>query len=103
MNAVPMHAGVLLVYVLAAVFYGAGLALRAPKHALRGRVFFLLALVLHTAAIGAFCVQMRQSPFATSFGTLSVAAWTIALIYVPVEVIARIPALGALASPESGQ
>lgn len=101
MSAIPMHVGVLLVYVLAAMFFGAGLALRAPKPALAGRLLFILALALHTASIGAYCVQVRQSPFASSFGTLSIAAWTIALAYVPVEFIARIPALGALAAPVS--
>src|SRR5437763_11997414 len=94
-----MHAGVLLVYALAAMFYGSSLALRSPAQATRGRVCFILAVALHTAAIGAYCIQARFSPFATSFGTLSIAAWCLALIYLPVEIVTRTYALGALAAP----
>src|SRR5207253_5591638 len=33
------------------------------------------------------------------YGTLSVAGWVVALLYLPVEFMAKAPALGALASP----
>ncbi len=99
MSSLAIHALALVAYLGAAVLYGANLALRGNRHALIARGLFLAAIVLHTVGIGAFCVQTRESPFASSFGTLSVAGWIIALLYVPMEFLARVPAVGALAAP----
>jgi len=99
MSSVVIHATALFAYLAAAVFYGANLALRAPTHLNKARLLFVCGIVLHTTAIGTFCVQTHQSPFASSYGTLSVAAWAVALLYLPVEFLGRVPALGALATP----
>lgn len=102
MSSVVVHAAALLAYLAAAVFYGANLSLRASTHLGKARALFLLGVFLHTTAIGLFCLQVRQSPFASSYGTLSVAAWAVALLYLPVELLGRVPALGALSAPISG-
>lgn len=99
MSSVALHSGALTAYLIVATLYGASLALRAPALVSRARPLLILGILLHTAAIGAFCVQSHQSPFANSFGTLSVAAWTVALLYLPVELLTRAPALGAFAAP----
>ncbi len=99
MSAILLHAFALAFYILAGIFYGANLSLRTPIHTRRARIFFVIAVGLHTAAIGAHCVITRQSPFAGSYGTLSVAAWAVALIFLPLEFRTRIPSLGALAAP----
>jgi len=93
------HAVALLVYVAASVFYGATLALRTTRNTTLARALFLTAIAVHVGAIGFLCVQTRQSPFATTFGTLSIAAWAVAILYLPVEFLVKVPALGALAAP----
>ncbi len=99
MTHVVLHVITLLAYVGSGVFYSANLTLKTPSYIKRARVFLVLGLILHTAAIGAFCVNVKQSPFASSFGTLSVAAWAVALICLPVEFVGRVRSLGALALP----
>lgn len=99
MSSVAFHLLALAAYLGAAIFYGANVALKTPAHIRRARLAFGLGILLHTAAIGAFCLQVRQSPFSSGFGTLSVAAWAVALLYLPIEIIGRVPALGALAAP----
>jgi ABC-type uncharacterized transport system permease subunit len=94
-----LHAAALAWYILAGVFYGANLTLKAPKHTERARLFFLIAFAVHTLAIGAHCMLTRQSPFASASGTLSVASWALALIFLPIEFRSRMPSLGALAAP----
>lgn len=96
-----LHIAALLAYVIASVLYGANIALKNPYYVQRGRIAFALGVGLHTAAIGAFCLAVRQSPFANAYGMLSVAAWAVALVGLPVEALGRIPALGALAAPVS--
>ena len=99
MTSTAIHAAALLAYIIAAVMYGANLALRTSRYAGFGRAAVIAGLALHTIAIGTFCVQVKQSPFASHFGTLSVTAWIVAILYVPVELYSKVPALGALAAP----
>lgn len=95
-----LHGATLLIYLLAAVFYGANLTLRAPTHARRARFALLAGFVLHTFAIGSICVQVHRSPFSSALGTLSIAAWAVALIYAIGELGSRLPkVLGALIMP----
>jgi ABC-type uncharacterized transport system permease subunit len=96
---VILHVAALVVYVAAGVLYGANLTLKAPAYVLRARILLVLGVLLHTAAIGMFCVDVKQSPFASSFGTLSIASWAVALVCLPVEFIGRVRSLGALAMP----
>src|SRR5687768_1875675 len=99
MNYLAIHGIALLLYIGASVLYGANVALRSQAHVTRARVALLAGVVIHTLAIGAFCVQTHQTPFASAFGTLSVASWVVVLAYLPVEILAKAPALGALAAP----
>jgi ABC-type uncharacterized transport system permease subunit len=99
MSHVVLHVAALLVYVAAGVLYGANLTLKAPAYGGRARALLVLGVLLHTAAIGAFCIVVKQSPFASGFGTLSVAAWAVALICLPVEFLGHVRSLGALAMP----
>jgi HemX protein len=99
MSSAVLHAAALLAYLAASVLYGANLALKAAAHVRRARLCFLAAVLIHTAAIGALCLSTHRGPFVTGFGTLSVAAWAVALLYLPVEFLRRVPALGALAAP----
>ena len=99
MNALTVHGLALLAYIAASVLYGAGLALRSSTQTQRARIALIVGVAIHTLAIGAFCVQTKQSPFASAYGTLSVAAWVTVLIYVPIEIRAKAPALGAVAAP----
>src|SRR2546423_1775581 len=99
MLTIVAHAVALVVYAAAAAIYGANLALRASRYVVFGRALFLSAMAIHFGAIGFLCVQTHQSPFASTFGTLSIAAWAVAILYVPVELIVKVPALGALAAP----
>src|SRR5437667_5252849 len=94
-----LHSLTLIGYLCAATFYGANLSLRTARHLMAARISFVTAILFQTAAIGVFCVTTHQSPFASSYGTLSVAAWIIALLYLPVEFQTHVPALGALAAP----
>jgi ABC-type uncharacterized transport system permease subunit len=99
MSATLLHAGALAWYIMAGIFYGANLTLKTPAHTERARIFFLVAVTVHTLAIGVHCMLTRQSPFASASGTLSVAAWALALIFLPIEFRSRMPSLGALAAP----
>ena len=99
MNYLAIHGLALLAYVAASVLYGANIALRSQTHWTRARLALLAGAIVHTLAIGTFCVQTHQTPFASAFGTLSVASWVVVLAYLPVEIMAEAPALGALAGP----
>lgn len=58
-----------------------------------------LAVLVHFAAVGAWCVSTQRSPFASEFGTLSVFAWVIALAFVWLDLRSRLAAVGAVALP----
>ena len=88
-------------YLLGSVAYGAHLLLRQPALALIGRAAAVLAVLLHTLAIGIHCARVRQTPFTTPAETLSASAWAIALAYLTLELLLkpRPTALGAVALP----
>ena len=88
-------------YLLGSVAYGAHLLLRLAGLALAGRLATLLAVGLHTVAIGVHCARTHQTPFTTPAETLSASAWAIALAYLALELLLRPKptALGAVALP----
>ncbi len=90
-------------YLFASVAYGAFLMLRQPPLALAGRAATVLAVILHTLAIGIHCARVHQTPFTTPAETLSASAWAIALAYLGLEVLLKPKptALGAVALPAS--
>lgn len=99
MSYVALHIAALCLYVCSGVLYAANLALRTSHHIRLARIALIIGIVVHTAAIGAYCTATHISPFATGFGTLSIAAWAAALVYVPVEIFTGLTALGALGIP----
>ena len=88
-------------YLLGSVAYGAHLLLRLPLLALSGRLATMLAIVMHTVAIGVHCARTHQTPFMTPAETLSAGAWAIALVYLALEISLKPKptALGAVALP----
>jgi ABC-type transport system involved in cytochrome c biogenesis permease subunit len=88
-------------YLLGSVAYGAHLLLRQPMLALTGRAATVLAVLLHTLAIGIHCARVHQTPFTTAAETLSASAWAIALVYLALELLLtpKPTALGAVALP----
>ncbi|HEV2473624.1 MAG TPA: cytochrome c biogenesis protein CcsA, partial [Chthonomonadales bacterium] len=57
------------------------------------RAFACAGALLQFGAIGALCITSRESPFASSFGTLSVAAWLIVLATLALDMRGSLPAL----------
>jgi len=90
-------------YLFGSVAYGAFLMLRQPALALAGRAATLIAVALHTLAIGIHCARVHQTPFTTPAETLSASAWAIALTYLALELLLKPKptALGAVALPAS--
>ena len=88
-------------YLLGSAAYGAHLFLRLPPLALGGRIAAILAVLVHTVAIGVHCARTHQTPFTTPAETLSASAWAIALAYLALELVRRPKptALGAVALP----
>ena len=88
-------------YGLGSVAYGAFLMLRQPALSAAGRAATILAVVLHTLAIGIHCARVHQTPFTTPAETLSASAWAIALAYLALELLLKPKptALGAVALP----
>jgi len=88
-------------YLLGSVAYGAHLFLRLFPLSLAGRVAMILAVGLHTIAIGVHCARTHQTPFTTPAETLSAGAWAIALAYLALELLLKPKptALGAVALP----
>ncbi|HLV81050.1 MAG TPA: cytochrome c biogenesis protein CcsA, partial [Chthonomonadaceae bacterium] len=110
MTAATWTALAFVLYLGAAVCFGAVLFLRAPAApqtsarlpasesiARMGLPLLLGGILVHCAAIGAWCVTTHRSPFASEFGTLSVTAWAIALAFALLDFRARLPAVGAVA------
>ena len=87
----------LALYLLGAVVLGANLFLRRPALLVTGRCIAVGAALLHTAAIGLRCVEMRHAPFATPAEALSVLAWMVTLAYLASEVFWRLSAAGPFA------
>ncbi len=96
-----LHSIVLFAYLAAAVLYGANLALKEPKRLLQARYVYLTGFALHTLAIGHFCVTYHQSPFSSAFGSLSVSAWAMVLLFIPIDYWYKLPALGSILMPLS--
>ena len=90
-------------YLFGSVAYGAFLTLRQPLLALAGRAATVLAVVLHTFAIGLHCARAHQTPLTTPAETLSASAWAVALAYLVLEALLtpKPTALGAVALPAS--
>jgi len=88
-------------YLFGSAAYGAFLMLRFPALSLAGRVATILAVVLHTLAIGLHCARVHQTPFTTPAESLSASAWAIALAYLVLELVLKPKptALGAIALP----
>ena len=88
-------------YLLASAAYGAHLFLREQILAVMGRCAALVAVALHTVAIGVHCIQTHQTPLTTPSDSLSASAWAIALAYLTLEFLRKPPlyALGAVALP----
>lgn len=99
MSPLLLHGIALLFYAAAAVNFSANLLLRKAEMERLPRLLLVIGVLAHTTAIGAFCVTVRQSPFASAFGTLSIAAWAIALLSLPLEFWKPAPSLGTLAMP----
>lgn len=97
-------------YLAAAACSGAVLFLRAPAAPLLaqansgspraerwGRPLLGLGLLAQFVAIGLWCVSTHHSPFASTYGTMAVLSWIIALAYLAVDWRSRLPAVGAIA------
>ncbi len=63
------------------------------------RPLLWLGIIVQFAAIGLWCVTTHRSPFASEYGTLSTAAWMIALIFALVDFRRKLDAVGAAALP----
>ncbi|MCS6777835.1 MAG: cytochrome c biogenesis protein CcsA [Chloroherpetonaceae bacterium] len=108
MSSVALAAVALILYLIAAVCYGAALFLRTPA-ALPlspgppaylpriGRSLLWIGIVVQLASIGSWCVTERVTPFASEYGTRVVAAWAIAMAFAFMDRRDRWPALGVTA------
>ncbi len=96
-------------YIASMACYGATAFLLAPASPALGesavppqnfgrfaRPLLFLGAFMQFCAIGAWCMTTRRSPFASSFGSLSVTAWAIALAFGALEPRKRLPAVGAI-------
>jgi len=96
-------------YIASMACYGATAFLLAPSSPILGenalpvqnlgrfaRPLLFLGAFMQFWAIGAWCMTTHRSPFASSFGTLSVTAWTIVLAFGVLEPRKRLPAVGAI-------
>jgi ABC-type transport system involved in cytochrome c biogenesis permease subunit len=108
MSSPALTAVALALYLLAAVCYSAAFFLRVPAAPQAtvpavsnlprfGRPLLLIGLIVQFAAIGAWCMTTRVTPFASEYGTLAVTAWTIVLAFAAMDIRNRWPALGAIA------
>jgi len=94
-----LHYVAFTLYGGAAVLFALNLRAAGRRFVVTGRALVILGLLAHTAGIGAHCSLTHETPFASVYGTLSMAAWIVALAFVPVEVALRAPAIGVLALP----
>ena len=102
MNTVILHIFAFSLYFLASCAFAANLYLRGGRWQNIGTAVAVLGAGFHTLGIGWWCATIHQTPFAASSGTLSVAAWILALSFLPVRRITKIESLGALAMPICG-
>lgn len=110
MNSALLTAFAFGLYLAAAVCYGAIIVLDSPaapaamgsasasSRPSRLTLLFVVAgIAVLFAAIGANCIRTHRSPFASEYGTLVVAAWAIAIIFLVLDRKAHSPAIGAVA------
>jgi ABC-type uncharacterized transport system permease subunit len=95
MATISLHILTMLAYLAAAILYGANLSLRSASRSRMAHLWFIGGILLNTAAIGHFCLTYRESPFASTYGSLSVAAWTSALAWLLIERKQNLSAISA--------
>ena len=83
MTTVILHIVALALYLIASCCFVAELYLRKGQWHRIGTGVALLGAAVHTLAIGWWCATVHQTPFAANSGTLSVAAWILALSFLP--------------------
>jgi ABC-type uncharacterized transport system permease subunit len=90
-----------LAYLIASVGYGAHLTLRQPALTRLARYATIVAVTLHTLALGVHCAVTHRTPLTTPAEMLSASAWAVALVYLVLDLSPRPAprALGALALP----
>lgn len=86
-----------LAYLVGAVLSGANVFLRRPALLWGGRSCALVGVLLHTAAIGLRCAELRHAPFTTPAESLSALAWMVALIYLAADLLWKLPTTGPFA------
>lgn len=100
----------LVFYILASICYGASLLLSSPMAPVQegeernqflmwGRLAVVPGIALQLGSTGCWCVLTHLSPFASKYGTLSVLAWTLAILFLFFDLRLRLRALGAVALP----
>jgi ABC-type transport system involved in cytochrome c biogenesis permease subunit len=107
-----LNALALGLYIPAAVCYAAMLFLRVPVGAAGiarpapnsrmgrfGLSLLVMGMIAQFGAIGAWCLIVRRSPFASEYGTLTILAWIIAAAVAYCDIRFRLPAVGAAAVP----
>lgn len=87
----------LALYLVGAALLGANLFVRRPGLLLAGRFTAVGAAILHMAAIGLRCAEVKHAPFTTPAESLSLLAWMVTLIYLASEVAWRLSAAGPFA------
>ncbi len=87
----------LALYLAGAAVLGANVFLRRPGLLAAGRCTAVVAAILHTAAIGLRCAELRQAPFSTPAEALSALAWMVVLAYLALELLWRLSAAGPFA------
>lgn len=92
-----MLGGAVAVYLIGAALLGANLFLRRPLWLVSGRSAAVLGAFLHMAAIGLRCAEVRHAPFTTPGESLSLLAWIVVLVYLGMELLWRLSAVGTFA------
>ncbi|MEP6757319.1 MAG: cytochrome c biogenesis protein CcsA [Chthonomonadales bacterium] len=99
MNTIVLHIISLAFYIIASCCFIAELYLRKERLQRIGTGVAVAGAGIHTLAIGWWCATVHQTPFAANSGTLSVAAWILAISFLPVRRLTKIELLGAFAMP----
>ncbi len=63
------------------------------------RPLLWIGILLQFVSIGLWCVSTHNSPFASEYGTLSTAAWMIAISFAFIDFRSNLPVVGAAALP----
>lgn len=97
-------------YLLSSIGFGAMMFLRSKPSpnsssvlsfaiSRYARPLLWLGILLQFISIGLWCVSTHNSPFASEYGTLSTAAWMIAITFSIVDFRRKLPVVGAAALP----